>query len=169
MAFDWKSLVKNVAPTIGTALGGPLGGLAVKFVGDALGLSEATEEAIAKALPGATAEQLAAIKQADQAFATKMKELDIDLEKVHAGDRASARQMAVIDHWTPRILTTLNQIGVYAILAMLIFKGIPKDMAGSEAFLLIVGAILGSYTASNNFYFGSSASGRAKDEMLTKR
>jgi hypothetical protein len=40
--FDWKELVKGVAPVIGGAFGGPFGGVAVKFMADAL-LGESTE------------------------------------------------------------------------------------------------------------------------------
>ncbi|MCZ2965452.1 hypothetical protein NYY77_18915, partial [Acinetobacter baumannii] len=65
--MDWKSLIATVAPWIGTALGGPLGGMAVTAAADALGLSEKTETALKTALSGASPADLLAIKQADQA------------------------------------------------------------------------------------------------------
>ena len=34
--MNWKSVVRSVAPTLGAALGGPLGGIATKFLSDAL-------------------------------------------------------------------------------------------------------------------------------------
>lgn len=73
--MEWKQVVGAVAPWIGTALGGPLGGMAVAAVADALGLSEKTEAAIQQAISGATPEQMLAIKQADQQFAARMQEL----------------------------------------------------------------------------------------------
>lgn len=169
MAFDWKSLVSAVAPVIGTAVGGPLGGMAVKAVGDALGLSEATEDTIAKALTGASAEQLAALKAADQAFAAKMKELDIDLAKIDANDRASARQMATIDHVTPRVLAVVIVSGFFGLLGYMLVYGLSRNVAGSEAFILLLGALSAAFGSVMQFYFGSSASSRVKDEALSKR
>ena len=52
--MDWKSIVSTVAPWIGTARGGPLGGMAVSAIADALGLSDKAEETIKQALSGAS-------------------------------------------------------------------------------------------------------------------
>ena len=47
MAFDWKSVVGTVAPLLGTALGGPFGGVAGKMIQDALGVdSESAAQAV---------------------------------------------------------------------------------------------------------------------------
>jgi len=70
--MDWKAVVNSVSPWIGTALGGPLGGMAVTAVADALGLSDKTEAAIKSALAGATPDDLLKIKQADHQFAVQM-------------------------------------------------------------------------------------------------
>lgn len=51
-----------------TALGGPLGGLAVEAAANALGLSEKTTDAVKQAVAGATPEQMLALKQVDQQF-----------------------------------------------------------------------------------------------------
>jgi hypothetical protein len=54
MDMDWKSvagkLVKLGAPMIGSALGGPLGGMAGKIVADAFGAAAATPEAVQAAI-----------------------------------------------------------------------------------------------------------------------
>lgn len=55
--MDWKNLISSVAPFLGTALGGPLGGMAVSALGDALGLSDKSESAIKQALSGVTPEK----------------------------------------------------------------------------------------------------------------
>ncbi len=34
--FDWKQVIKSIAPVLGTALGGPLAGTAIKVLGDAI-------------------------------------------------------------------------------------------------------------------------------------
>jgi hypothetical protein len=90
MAFDWKFLVSNLAPTLGAALGGPMAGMAVKVLADSLlGNSAATEMEVSAALQNLTGEQIAAIKAAEAAFAVRMRELDIDVLKINqAGDLA---------------------------------------------------------------------------------
>jgi hypothetical protein len=109
MDFDWKSLVKTVAPWIGTALGGPMGGMAVTAISSALGVSQPTEDNLKQAMAGATPDDLLKLKQADQDFQEKMQALGFthleDMATIAAGDRNSARlrQMAVKDK-TPSIL-----------------------------------------------------------------
>lgn len=80
MAFNWKGLVKTVAPKIALALGGPMAGLGVKALSEVvLGKSDGTEEDLAIALQGATPELLGKIKAADQAFALEMRKQDIEI------------------------------------------------------------------------------------------
>jgi len=55
----------DVAPWIGTALGGPLGGMAVEAATNALGLGEKTVDAVKQAIAGVTPEQMLALKTAD--------------------------------------------------------------------------------------------------------
>ena len=91
--MDW---LKTIAPTIATAMGGPLAGMAVDAIGNALGMKDATKEQVKDLLASGTltSDQMASIKQADATLKVRMKELEIDMEKVHAGDRNSAREMA---------------------------------------------------------------------------
>ena len=55
--------LQQIAPTIATALGGPLAGMAVEAIGNALGMSDATKESITDVLKSGTmtAEQTAAL------------------------------------------------------------------------------------------------------------
>src|SRR6266852_5794190 len=115
--MDWKALVSTVAPMLGTALGGPFGGMAVKAIGEALGLQAPTEEAISTALAGAKPEDLLKLKQADQQFAKDMKMLDVDLERIAATDRDSARGMQKETRSrTPHVLALVVTLGFFGIL-----------------------------------------------------
>lgn len=91
--MDWKALVSTVAPWIGTALGGPLGGMAVEAAANALGLNNKTVESVKAALSGVTPEQMLALKRADQAFALQMQTLGFknvaDMEAIAAGQGVS--------------------------------------------------------------------------------
>lgn len=166
--MDWKKIVSTVAPILGTALGGPLGGMAVKAIGNALGLSDATEEAISTALAGAKPEDLLKLKQADQQFAKEMKALDVDLERIASADRDSARGMQK---------ETRSRIpGMLAILITVGFFGILIGMMGgwlrpseNQALLILLGALAAAWGAVVNFYYGSSAGSQSKDALLAKR
>lgn len=65
-------IIKSVLPFIGTALGGPLGGVAATFIGSKLGVSNATVEAVTNALSGMTPEQLGQFKTAELTFQEHM-------------------------------------------------------------------------------------------------
>ena len=92
--MDLLKIVGAVAPSIATAIGGPLGGMAMKVVAEVLGLpGDSSEKDVAKAMASATPDQLLALKQADQDFAVRMRELDIDLEKLQEQGKLFVHQM----------------------------------------------------------------------------
>lgn len=169
--MDWKAIVSTVAPWLGTAIGGPLGGMAVSAAADALGLSEKTESAIKAALSGATPEQMLALKNADQQFALKMQELGFaserDLEQIAANDRASARDREVHtgDH-TPRIIACAVIIGFFGILGAMLFHALPAD--GKDPLLLMLGSLGAAFTAVISYFFGSTAGSSEKTRLLAQ-
>lgn len=168
MSFDWKSLIGTVAPTLATALGGPLAGMAVKAVGDALGLDKPTEEAISATLQGAGPETLLKLKQADQDFAVKMKDLDIKLEDINARDRDSARGMQKeTKSKIPGALAAIITLGFFGILVGLM--GGWLKTGDSNELLILLGALATSWGAVVNFYYGSSAGSEAKSVLLAKK
>lgn len=71
-------LIKNVLPWIGTALGGPLGGVAVTAVSKALGLDNATVESVKTMLSGISSEDLLKLKSAELDTQVKLQELGFD-------------------------------------------------------------------------------------------
>jgi len=161
-------LLGQVAPTIATALGGPLAGLAVKTISEAMfGHPDANESEVSAALMGATPEQLQKLKETDATFKLKMKELDIDLEKISSEDRDSARKMQMETRdWIPRALAISVTFGFFGILTWLLTKGVPPT--GSETLIYMLGALGTAWTGIVQFYFGSSAGSKAKTDALTK-
>lgn len=168
--MDWKSLLGTVAPWIGTALGGPLGGMAATAIAEVFGLSEKTEDALKQALTGATPEQMLALKAADQQFALRMQELGFQnvqaLEKIAADDRDSARkrEASVLDY-TPRILAYLIVGGFLGMAYGVLFKQMSADS-------VLAGTIIGYLSAKAEqvaaYYFGSTAGSARKTELLGK-
>jgi hypothetical protein len=162
-------LLGQVAPSIATALGGPLAGVAIKTLSSALfGHEDGTEEQISEAMSNATPDQLAAIKKVDADFKVQMKSLDIDLERNAAGDRDSARQMQrETRDWTPKALAFFITFGFFGALVWILIFGIPKN--GTEVLLMMLGSLSTSWTGVVQFYYGSSAGSKAKTEAMTSR
>jgi hypothetical protein len=166
---NFGPLLGQVAPTIATALGGPLAGVAVKTLSAALfGHENGTEEQISEAMASATPDQLAAIKKIDADFKVQMKSLDIDLERIAAGDRDSARQMQRdTKDWVPKVLAVVITLGFFGILIWMLLNGMPKT--GTEALLMMLGALGTAWTGVVNFYYGSSAGSKAKNDILAAK
>ena len=160
-------LLGQVAPTIATALGGPLAGIAVKTLSSVLlGHENGSEDDVSAAIAGATPDQLAALKKIDADFKAHMKELDIDLERIAAGDRDSARQMQRdTKDWVPKVLAVVITLGFFGILIWMLLNGMPKT--GTEALLMMLGALGTAWTGVVNFYYGSSAGSKQKTDALT--
>ena len=169
--MDWKSIVSTIAPWIGTALGGPLGGAAVGAVADALGLSDKTEASIKAALSGVTPEQMLAIKNADQTFQVKMQELGYaNVEKLAAlavDNTKDARAMQVqVRSPVPAVLAVLITLGFFGILVGML--GGWLTATDNQALLIMLGALGAAWGAIVNYYFGSSADSGRKTELLAQ-
>ncbi len=159
-------LLSSVAPSIATALGGPLAGLGVKALSKALlGAEDFSEEAVMDAMATASPEQLAAVKKIDADFKVQMKALDIDLERIAVDDRKSARDMQKETRdWIPRALAVSVTAGFFAILIYMLVYGLPTS--GNEALLLLLGALQTAWGGIIAFYFGSSSGSQKKDAMI---
>jgi len=168
MGFDWKATLRTVAPALGTALGGPMIGLAVKTVSDTLlGRPDGSEAEIAAAMQGATPDQLLALKAADYEFQRAMAELEVDLERVAQQDRSSARDMASKTTILPQGILSLFYIGGYFILLYLFATGeitVQHDL--KTEFNMLLGMLSAPMIAIINFWFGSSAGSAKKTEFL---
>tara|TARA_R100001480_G_scaffold29905_1_gene40857 strand:+ start:228 stop:704 length:477 start_codon:yes stop_codon:yes gene_type:complete len=147
-----KNIIGAVAPTIGTALGGPMGNMAANMVADALGC-EPTPKKLEKAIQAATPEQFAEIKKLDTDFEIKMKELDVDLYALETQDIQDARGKFSKD-WTSRIIG-ITVVGGFMGYIFLVTLQPPEQ--NSEALInLVLGYLGGLASAIISFYFGAS-------------
>jgi len=156
---DW---LKQIAPTIATALGGPLAGLAVDAVSKAIGVDpKDVQSTISEGK--LSADQIAAVKQAEIAMAARAQELGLDFEKIAVDDRKSARDLqAKTQSWIPGALAILVTTGFFGILIGLMMG----NLHTSEALMLMLGSLGTAWTGIVAFYFGSSAGSQKKDELL---
>ena len=162
------NLVKTVAPSIATAVGGPLAGMATRAISEALlGKPDATEDELVEAAKNATPEQLLALKQAEQDFVVRMRELDVDLERIANEDRSSAREREVkTGDWTPKALAAVVTCGFFGVLFWMIANGLPAN--GGEAMLVMLGTLGTAWGAIVSYYFGSSAGSREKTQAMNR-
>lgn len=177
--MDWKSIVKTVAPAIGTALGGPLGGMATMAIAEVILPAEEVQQlknspskldkAVEQAVISGSPETLQAIQEANHKFEERMAELGVDLEKIHAEDRDSARKrQAETGDMTPAILAYLYLVGFFGVVVALFMCGddLGERTVGILQFLL--GALLTCVTGSKDYYFGSSSSSAQKNVLLQR-
>lgn len=162
-----KDVVKVVAPTLGAALGGPLGGLAGQILGGLVTGDKPgdLEDAILTQKP----ETLLALRQAENDFRLKLREMDIDEEKIFADDRASARELAKVD-MGPHKMLSLVFIGGYFIIMAAFFVGkVDIDPSLKESFLILIGVITANVPSIMQFWFGTSSGSQRKTDLLVEK
>lgn len=164
--MDWKSTIGAIAPTIATALGGPLAGLAVDAIGKAIGMDQPTVKKVQDALTQGqlTSEQIFQLKQAEQALLVRMRELDISEEQLTMGDRDSARKReAAVQDKTNRNLAYVV-VGAFLALVgstLLGYAKVDSALAGT-----LVGYLSAKAEQVLAYYFGSSAGSAQKNALL---
>lgn len=168
MSFDWKGMVRSVAPGIAGALGGPFAALGVRKLSDALlGKPDGTTSEIAQALASATPDQLLALKKADQEFAEFMAKLEVDMEGIAAQDRANAREMQEKTRsWVPAALSIAVTIGFFGLIGVLCDVKVPAE--NRDTLNILLGSLGTAWVTIVAFWFGSSSGSARKDEILGK-
>jgi hypothetical protein len=166
--IDWKSTLATVAPALASALGGPLAGAAARFVAEAIGLPDLDEKGTEQAVLMADPLTLARLKEADLKFQEAMRGLDIDLERVHAGDRDSARRRQTdANDQTPALMGVAILAGFFAAFAAMLF--VPFPDASKEALFILLGVLGGMASSITNYYFGSSTSSDLKTKIMARK
>jgi len=157
--MDW---LKTIAPTIATALGGPLAGLAIEAVSKAIGIdAKDVQSTISEGK--LTADQIMLIKQAEIEMAARAQEMGLDFAKLNVEDRKSAREMqAETRSYIPAILAISVTIGFFGILVGMM----TETFKTSDPLMLMLGSLGTAWTGIIAFYFGSSAGSQAKDDLL---
>lgn len=173
--MDWTALVKTIAPWLTAAAAGPAGlaGMAITKAAEALGASAATADSITQAIAGATPEQLAALKKADQDFELQMQALGFQniqaLEKIAADDRNSARVNNVAggvskDVFWMSVVLLIACIGAELVV---LFHGYPPGVAD-----VLVGRILGMLDTTAAmvlaYHYGTTRDSGRKTELLAQ-
>jgi len=140
---DLFNILKSFAPTLATAVAGPLGGAAVTALAAKLGVSDSVD-AVAKAIAG------------DPAAAQKIAELELEMAKVAAGaminedNNVSKRWDADMssDSWLSKNIRPMSLVAIfigYFLFAMMSAFGLNAN----EAYVTLLGQwgmlIMGAY------------------------
>jgi hypothetical protein len=161
--MDW---IKSIAPTIATALGGPLAGMAVEALSKSLGI-DATEVQNTINSGKLTADQIASVQAAEIALKAKALELNLNFEQLAVQDRKSARDMQIsTQSMIPPILSVLVVVAWGLVQFFLLNHVIDPSMR--ELIARVLGTLDGALMLVLSFYFGSSSGSQQKDEMLHK-
>lgn len=147
-----KNILGSLAPTLGAAIGGPLGGQAGQILSSVLGVAN-NPKTLEQAMQNITAEQMVDLKIAEKEFETRMAELNVDVFALETEDRQDARSRFSKD-WTPRILGVMTIMGFFGYIGMITL--FPVDDASDDVVMLIIGSLTGIASAVISFYFGSS-------------
>jgi hypothetical protein len=162
-----QTLLREHAPSLSHALGGPLAGAAVELLSRRLlGRQEGSEEELADMLRAADPATRLKVQEASLAFDRAVLELSLRSEEIAASDRASARrrEIALRDR-IPGFLGAVVLTGFFCVLGVMLVSEIPE---GAETeFSIMLGALSTMAAAVMNYYFGSSASSREKTHLLS--
>jgi hypothetical protein len=160
--MDW---LKQIAPTIATAMGGPLAGMAVTAISKAIGVDpDKVGDLISN--NKLSAEQIAQVKIAEIELQKQANELGLNFEKLEVEDRKSARDMqATTKSIVPPLLAGTVTVGFFGIMGMMFFNKIDST---NPAILMMLGSLGTAWTGIISYYFGSSAGSQAKTDLLSK-
>jgi hypothetical protein len=160
--MEW---LKQIAPTVATALGGPLAGMAISAVSKAIGVDEDKVGDLIKDNK-LTAEQIAQVKIAEIELQKQAQELGLNFAKLEVDDRKSAREMqATTRSIVPPALAAIVTVGFFGILVMMLLGKVDSN---NPAILMMLGSLGTAWTGIIAYYFGSSAGSQAKTDLLSK-
>lgn len=178
---DWKDvlgpLALNIAPVLSGLIAGPagaaVGGVLGKALASAMGV-DATPEAVREAIqadPEGAEKTIRALGLDPALVATLggVEAVELARERIAADDRQSARAQTVElakaanpIAWGAPLISAVVTIGFLALSAAMLFKQIPD----TQAFLLIIGAMIAAFTQVVAYWLGSSIGSKTKDVTL---
>jgi hypothetical protein len=144
-------LLKGLAPSLATAVAGPLGGMAVTALANKFGVADSVES-VAKAIAG------------DPQAAQKLAELELEYAKLDMADRDSARKneaaLATSEN-TPLLNKSVTPIlAIVVVVAWgliqyhLLTHVVPNEMR--EIIIRVLGTLDGALVMVLSYYFGAS-------------
>lgn len=165
--MSWKETLGAIAPTLATALGGPLAGGAVKFLAaNLLGDEQASQQQVEDFILSADPEKLSQIKRLDHQFKLDMEKLGVDVFRLEVKDRESARKHHA-NHWMPSFLCILLTFMVAAAAWALMTIEIPPENA--SILYMLFGQVVTAWATSIAYWVGTTKSSSDKTQLMTSK
>jgi gas vesicle protein/uncharacterized membrane protein YeaQ/YmgE (transglycosylase-associated protein family) len=164
--MDW---LKTLAPLLGTALGGPIGGAAAAFIADKLGIEDKTIEAVSEVLNSGklSPEQITGLKLAEIDFQKFLEQNKVDLARLSVDNTKDARAMQIITRsQMPAIISVILTTGFLGLLTGLMAGWLKAE--DNQAMLIMLGALGAGFGAVINYWLGSSSDSGRKTELLAQ-
>lgn len=167
----WTDTLKALAPTVASALGGPLAGAAVAALGQVFGMSSPTVTSIASVIEQGqmTPGDIAKIKELELQYQNEERERDFRYAQLEFQDRDSARK-ANVSGGAQLYLFVLSMLLLSVCLGaecFVLFRGYPKDIPD-----IVVGRVLGLLDSVAlmclNYWYGTSSGSERKTELLAQ-
>jgi len=161
-----NDFLKGLAPTLASALLGPLGGVAVAALGKIVGVDNATVATVTEAFNDGklTPEHLAQIKELELKYQNEEKERGFRYADLEFKDRDSARQMQISTQSnTPTVLTYMVTAGFFGILGWMMHD---SSVVDSPPIMIMLGSLGTAWTGCISFWFGTTSNSAKKDVML---
>jgi hypothetical protein len=158
--------LKQLAPTVASAILGPLGGIAVAAIGSVLGVSDATQDKIAEVIKNGqlTPEQIGEIKKLEMQYQENERERGFKYAELEFKDRDSARAREVGTKDNTNKILAFVVIGAFLAMVGATLLGYAKVES------VLAGTLVGYLSAKAEqvlaYYFGSSSGSKAKTDLL---
>ena len=166
--MKWLDKLMEYAPDIaGVVLSGgaTLPALALKAIADATGQEVTDEVQLADAIEGASPEVMLKVKQANNSFKIRMRELSNELEVAEIEDVQHAR-FTHKDSKMPAFICITLTLSVIAFAAALMVVEIPKENV--RLIDTLFGSVLTAWLGSLAFFNGTTRSSAQKTDMIKR-
>lgn len=169
--MNWIDTIKKIAPTVASALVGPLGGAAVTAIGELFGMAEPTQDKIKAMIENGqmTGQQIADLRTLEMTLKAEEAERGFKYAELEYKDRDSARK-ANVDGGTAVMLFWLSLILLVMTLGaelVVLFNGYPAALPQ-----IIVGRVLGLMDSVAlmvlSYWYGTSNGSSRKTDLLSQ-
>lgn len=166
--MDWTKTLQALAPTVASAILGPLGGIAVSAIGNILGVSDATQAKIAETIKTGqlTPEQIGKLKELELEYQNNEKERNFKYAELAFKDLDSARNREV------QTKDNTNKILAFVIIGAFIGVTVATLMGWTKAESVLAGTLIGYLSAKAeqvlSYYFGNSKANETTTKLLAQ-
>lgn len=167
---DWVKTLASLAPTVATALGGPLAGEAVAALSGLLGVTSKDEVRKAIESGSMTSEQISAMRKLEMQFQDNERERGFRYEELAFKDRSDARKSNVDSGMQNKVFGLSLVLLVVCLGAelLVLIHGVPQntnDLIAGRVLGLLDSIAIGVFT----YWFGSSRGSAEKNALMAQK